>query len=122
MGWGRYAQHRAREARLEQLAREVELSTGYLYGLLELTRMAAAIKEDPRNADPRNALWHSWFAYRTRRLVESKIRGGEDREAVERKRKALVAELGAEIAQEGIGRFGADYKIALFAYLYQQRD
>lgn len=117
VGWGRYAQLRAREARLERLAREVELSTGYLYGLLELTRMAAAIKEDPRNA-----LWHAWFAYRTQRLVESKIRGGEDREAVERKRKALVAELGAEIAQEGIGRFGADYKIALFAHLYQQRD
>ncbi|GAB6046294.1 type III-A CRISPR-associated protein Cas10/Csm1 [Methyloparacoccus murrellii] len=117
VSWDRFDALRRSEARLARMARDVGLSTGYLYGLLQLTDMAAGIGDKPHNA-----LWHAWFAYRTRRLVESRIRGGEDREAVERRRRALAAELATEIAREGIERFGAAYKIALFTYLYQQRD
>ena len=79
--------------------------------------MAAGVGERPENA-----LWHSYFAYRTRRMLETKVRGGEDREATERRRRDLQAQLASEIAHQGIETFGAAYKIALFTYLYQQRD
>lgn len=105
------------ETELERLAGEFGLSTGYVYGLLNLTDMAAAVSQRPENA-----LWHAYFAYRTRRMLESRIKGGEDRECTERKRRTLQGELAAEIAHKGIEQFGAAYKIALFTYLYQQRD
>lgn len=117
VSWARFEQLQAREAALERLTQEIGLSTGYLYGLLQLTEKAAKVGENPENA-----LWHAWFAYRTRRLLETKIRGGEDRDAVERRRRTLQSELASEIAHQGIEQFGAAYQIALFTYLYQQRD
>ncbi len=115
--WSDFDAILAQEAELERLAGEFGLSTGYVYGLLHLTDMAAAVSQRPENA-----LWHAYFAYRTRRMLESRVKGGEDREATECKRRALQGELAAEIAHKGIGQFGAAYKIALFTYLYQQRD
>ena len=115
--WRQFDRLGQREAELARLADQIRLSTGYIYGLLHLTDMAAGVKKRPENA-----LWHSYFAYRTRRLLETKVRGGEDREATERRRRGLQAELASEIAHQGIETFGAAYKIALFTYLYQQRD
>lgn len=115
--WGQFGELLEREAGLGRLASDLDLSTGYLYALLRYTDMARDIQKRPENA-----LWHSRFAYQTRRLVERMVKGGEDREATERRRRALQAELGAEIAHHGIEKHGAAYKIALFIHLYQQRD
>lgn len=115
--WVQFAELLERESALGRLAADLGLSTGYLYDLLRYTEMAGGIQTRPENA-----LWHSRFAYRTRRLLEAKVRGTDDREATERKRRALQAELGAEIAHHGIEKHGAAYKIALFTHLYQQRD
>jgi CRISPR-associated protein Csm1 len=114
--WSQFAQLMAREAALDRLSSELKLSTGYLYGLLHLTDMAA----NPTR--PENALWHSRFAYRTRRMLEAKVKNEGDRDATERKRRHWQQELAVEIADTGIKDHGAAYKIALFTHLYQQRD
>lgn len=114
--WPQFEQLMACEEALGRLSDELKLSTGYLYGLLNLTDMAAD------NARPENALWHSRFAYRTRRMLEAKVRNEGDREAAERKRRRLQQELALEIASSGIEKHRAAYKIALFTHLYQQRD
>ena len=117
VSWVQFDELMQCEAGLARLAGEQALSTGYLYGLLHLTDMAARELERPENA-----LWHSYFAYRTRRMLETKIKGGEDRETTERKRRALQQELAMEVAQNGIRKHRGAYKIALFTYLYQQRE
>ncbi|MDM7457533.1 MAG: type III-A CRISPR-associated protein Cas10/Csm1 [Tepidimonas sp.] len=116
VSWSTFTDLMAREEALEQLSRELKLSAGYLYGLLHLTDMAAD------QTRPENALWHSRFAYRTRRMLEARIRNEGDRDAAERKRRQLQQQLAVEIASQGIERHRAAYKIALFTYLYQQRD
>lgn len=117
VSWAQFDELMRLEAGLARLAGEQALSTGYLYGLLHLTDMAA--KEMER---PENALWHSYFAYRTRRMLETKIKGGEDREATERKRRALQQQFALAVAQNGIRKHRGAYKIVLFTYLYQQRE
>jgi CRISPR-associated protein Csm1 len=79
--------------------------------------MASRIRERPENA-----LWHSHFAYSTRRFVETRFKEIEDRSARESARRRLHGELAREIAGNGIEAHGPAYKIALFIYLYQQRD
>ncbi|CAI8772732.1 type III-A CRISPR-associated protein Cas10/Csm1 [Methylocaldum szegediense] len=117
VSWVHFDSLMEREAGLTRLAKDEALSTGYLYGLLHLTDMAAKVGEKPENA-----LWHAYFAYRTRRQAESRIRGGDDRQETERKRRAWQGLLAEEIARLGIEQHGAAYKIALFTHLYQQRD
>lgn len=98
---------------LEGLAAEIDLSTGYLYGLLELIDKAERIHERPENA-----IWHSQFAYRTYRMLEQRLRG-RDKEA---ERRRLMQRLAQVIAQQGIEQFGGAYRLALFTHLYQTRD
>ena len=106
-----------REAALRSAAQDYGLSTAYVYGLLQLTEMAGAVKERPENA-----IWHAYFAYRTRRLAETRHRHIEDGGEREAARVQLQARLAQQIAHEGIERHGHAYRIALFTYLYQQRD
>ncbi|MBU1666304.1 MAG: type III-A CRISPR-associated protein Cas10/Csm1, partial [Gammaproteobacteria bacterium] len=114
--WPQFEQLMAREEALGRLSEELRLSTGYLYGLLNLTDMAAD------QSRPENALWHSRFAYRTRRMLEAKVKNQGDRDTTERKRRQLQQELALEIASSGIEKHRVAYKIALFTHLYQQRD
>lgn len=105
---------RDRVQRLKDLTGDLALSSGYLYGLLSLVAMAENLKSNqPR---PENAIWHSWFAYRTRRLLE------RNRKLDEAQRKRRQEELADEIAGKGIETHGGNYKVALFIHLYQQRD
>ncbi len=106
-----------REVALRSAAHDYALSTRYVYGLLQLTDMAGAVKERPENA-----IWHAYFAYRTRRLAETCYGHIGDRGEREVARARLQASLAREIAHEGIERHGDAYRIALFTYLYQQRD
>lgn len=116
VSWPQFEQLLGREEALGRLSDELKLSTGYLYSLLNLTDMAAD------QTRPENALWHSRFAYRTRRMLEAKEKNKGNRDTTERKRRQMQQELALEIASSGIEKHGAAYKIALFTHLYQQRD
>lgn len=111
MFWTEFDALQLRSLRLSELANELNLSTGYVYGLLNLIDMAEKVGEKPENA-----LWHSYFAYRTVRMLE--INKHLDRE----QRKRRQQELAEEIANAGIIRHGGNYRVALFCHLYQQRD
>ena len=95
---------------LQQLSQDNSLSTGYVYGLFNLIDMAEKVNENPENA-----IWHSYFAYRTVRMLERNKQLKKD----ERIRRQ--AELADEIANAGIIRHGGNYRVALFCHLYQQR-
>lgn len=97
---------------LEHHKSNQSLSTGYIYGLLNLVDM----REELAKGKPENAIWRSYFSYRTYRLIESQ-RGLSDAE-----RKVKHAQLALDIATNGIERHKGDYKVALFSHLYQQRD
>jgi CRISPR-associated protein Csm1 len=117
VAWERFDQLMEREAGLSRVAGEYALSTGYLYSLLGYTDMAGKVSQCPENA-----LWHSQFAYRTRRLVETYFKHIDDRNEREAARRNLHEQLATEIANQGIEQHRVAYKIALFTYLYQQRD
>lgn len=122
VGWNTFTGLLQSRDALEQLVRDLKLSTGYLYGLLYLSAMAENLRSGrtgqrgQRQINPENALWHSRFAYRTRRLLERQK--GMD----EATRRRWQHEIAAVVANGGIERFAGAYRIALFAYLYQQRD
>ena len=66
MFWGEFSQlTNNRLTRLKELSQDNSLSTGYVYGLLNLIDMAEKVNEKPENA-----IWHSYFAYRTVRMLE----------------------------------------------------
>ncbi len=109
--WDDFESLMQREAALSEFGTELGLSSGYLYDLLRYTDMAEKVSERPENA-----IWHSHFAYRTRRILEANKRLSED------ERKRWQGELAAEIVCVGIERHKTAYKIALFTHLYQQRD
>lgn len=117
VSWDTFTELMQREKALEQIVQGYALTSGYLYALLAYADMAAVV-----SARPEAAIWHSYFSYRTRRLAETRYREIEDRGERERKRRELQDKLCAEIAGNGIEKHGAAYKIALFTYLYRQRD
>lgn len=98
---------------LNVMRKDFDLSTGYLYGLLNLTSLA----ED--RSKPENAVWHSRFAYRTYRMLETRRRDGRKLDETERKR--LQNELSLAIANQGIEKHKGNYRIALFTHIYQHR-
>lgn len=111
MSWDEFSALELRRARLQQLHQEMNLSTGYVYGLLTLINMAEKVNERPENA-----IWHSYFAYRTVRMLERNK--GLDRD----QRKRWQAELAEEIVSAGINEHSGNYRVALFCHLYQQRN
>jgi CRISPR-associated protein Csm1 len=111
MFWEEFSQlTNNRLIRLQELSQDNSLSTGYVYGLLNLIDMAEKVNEKPENA-----IWHSYFAYRTVRMLERNKQLDNDQ------RKRRQAELAEEIANAGIIRHGGNYRVALFCHLYQQR-
>ena len=116
VSWSEFDKLMERESNLARAADEHTLSTSYLYALLHYTDRAAD------KSRPENAIWHSHFAYRTRRLAETRYKDVEDRDEREARRRRLQHDLGTEIAGLGIEQHGAAYKITLFTYLYQKRD
>jgi CRISPR-associated protein Csm1 len=101
---------------LQRLTKENGLSTGYVYGLLNLIDMAEKVDEKPENA-----LWHSYFAYRTARMLDRQ-KFGEDKQKAREERDRRHLELASEIAKSGIEQYKGKYRVALFCHLYQQRD
>lgn len=101
---------------LQRLVETNDLSTGYVYGLLNLINMAEKVGERPENA-----LWHSYFAYRTARMLD-RLKLGDDKQKAREERNRRQQALAQEIAESGIKHYQGKYRITLFCHLYQQRD
>lgn len=112
VSWDCFDELITKAEKLQEYVRQNELSTGYLYGLLQFTDMQANL-----NSKPENTLWRSRFAYQTKRLVE-RVKRLDDEE----KKRELHGWLAREIADNGIRKHGQNYKISLFTYLYQNRE
>lgn len=108
--WDEYDQLSNRADRLDELKESLDLSTGYVYGLLKLVDMREKVSKNPQNA-----IWKSYFSYRTRRMLE-RTRGLDEAERVRRQ-----TELARDIAIEGIDRHAGNYRVALFTHLYKHR-
>jgi CRISPR-associated protein Csm1 len=106
--WADWDKVQAAQDQLERVRDTYDLSTGYVYGLLQLIDLAS----DPK--DPEHAMWRSRFAYRTRRYVVDKIREPE-------KRQRAQTELSVALGEQGIKDLGTRYRIPLFNHFYRQR-
>jgi CRISPR-associated protein Csm1 len=99
--------------RLGELRNELDLSTGYVYGLLQFIEMQHRATVC---GDPSAAMWRSRFAYRTRRMLDREFRSDENA------KKTWQLTLTRELGGEGIEKYGAAWRIPLFNHLYQFRD
>ncbi len=97
---------------------ETGLSSGFVYGLLKLTEMAA---EESRV--PESALWRSWLAYRVQRNVGDRLpqRADEEDSVFYQRKKKLVNDVLCKLADD-IQNHRSSYHIALYSHLYQYRD
>ena len=111
VSWDCFDELITKSEELEERARQNKLSVGYLYGLLQFADMQAGIDEKPENT-----IWRSRFAYQTKRLVERMNRLGDE------EKRDIHDRLAQEIADNGIGKHGQNYKISLFTYLYKNRE
>ena len=110
VSWDQFEALSEATADLEQLSDELGLSTGYIYGMQSLVEMADNIHKRPENA-----IWHSRFSYRTRRMVE-RMRGLNEDE-----RRRIQERITQVLAAKGIDQFKGGYRIALTTYLYKYR-
>jgi CRISPR-associated protein Csm1 len=106
--WPDWSKVQVAQEQLERVRHEYDLSTGYVYGLLQLIDLAS----DKTN--PEHAMWRSRFAYRTRRYVVDKLREPE-------KRQRAQTELSVALGEQGINDLGTRYRIPLFNHFYRQR-
>lgn len=107
IAWPDWPAVSAAQSELEQLANDYRLSTSYLYGLLDLIRLACD------TGNPESAIWRSRFAYRTRRYVVDKLKFAE--------RETAQARLAGSLGERGIARLRGAYRIPLFNHFYKQR-
>ena len=105
--WPQWSQVQAAQDQLERVRESYDLSTGYVYGLLQLIDLAS----DKTN--PEHAMWRSRFAYRTRRYVVDKRPQSE--------RAAAQEDLAEHLGDKGIGQLGTRFRIPLFNHFYRQR-
>ena len=106
--WPDWEKVQAAQTQLDRVRGAYDLSTGYVYGLLQLIDLAS----DKTN--PEHAMWRSRFAYRTRRYVVDSIRDPDQRQRVQ-------TELSVTVGQQGIEELGTRYRIPLFNHFYSQR-
>ena len=106
--WPEWGKVQAAQDQLKRMRESYDLSTSYVYGLMQLIDLAS----DKTN--PEHAMWRSRFAYRTRRYVVDKIRDPD-------KRQRAQTELSVALGQQGIEELGTSYRIPLFNHFYRQR-
>lgn len=115
---------REAEAALTALADEAgPLSTQYLYAMIGLAQARQSLDDYAAGSgafDARDALWSSQLAYRTRRMVEERLRAanGGRREDL---RRQLQAQLGKTFGTS-IERWGTRFHLPLFLSLYARRQ
>lgn len=106
LSWRDWPQLLALEEEMVRCADRYNLSTGYIYGLFHLIDLAA----DSDNIE--SVMWHSRFAYRTRRYVVDKLDKNE--------RQGAQIEL-TEIFGKSIGTLKGRFRIPLFNHFYSKR-
>ena len=105
--WPDWSKVHAAQAQLERVRADYDLSTGYVYGLLQLIDLAS----DKTN--PEHAMWRSRFAYRTRRYVVDKL--------PHESRSTAQNDLADQLGEKGIAQLGSQFRIPLFNHFYSQR-
>ncbi len=105
--WSDWSKVQQAQEQLDQARQAYGLSTGYVYGLLQLVDLAAD------SSNPEHAMWRSRFAYRTRRYVVDKL--------PEAQRQRAQTEISVALGQYGIQELGSRYRIPLFNHFYRQR-
>lgn len=102
----------ALEHRLDDMKEKYDLSIGYVYGLQTLCDQAERAEKGKNLAD---AMWRSKLVYKTVRFAET-LKGKTDEE------KQAAADAIAKEIGDAIAKYKTAYKIALFTWLYQQRE
>lgn len=97
----------AAQGQLDRVRDAYDLSTGYVYGLLQLIELASD------KANPEHAMWRSRFAYRTRRYVVDKLKPEI--------RSVIQKDLAEQLGEKGIAQLGRQFRIPLFNHFYRQR-
>jgi CRISPR-associated protein Csm1 len=105
--WPQWGQVQAAQDQLERVRESYDLSTGYVYGLLQLIDLAADTK------NPEHAMWRSRFAYRTRRYVVDKLKLDV--------RPTAQKDIAEQFGEKGIAQLGSKFRIPLFNHFYSQR-
>lgn len=113
VAWHTWPKLEAALARLEALRSEMDLSTGFVYGLQQFIDM----RRDEKKGKAEAAMWRSRLAYRTRRFVVDRCRGLSEEE-----RRRHTTRIIQDIGGTGIETLGSAYRIVLFNHLYQFRD
>jgi len=106
--WRDWPQLAALEEEVRRCADRYKLSTGYVYGLLQLIDLAA----DRENIE--SVMWHSRFAYRTRRSID------DNRSIDKSDRQSAQIEL-TEIFGKSIDTLKGRFRIPLYNYFYSKR-
>jgi CRISPR-associated protein Csm1 len=102
--WGKVE---AAQTQLERVCESYKLSTGYVYGLMQLITLSS----DKSNAE--HAMWRSRFAYRTRRYVVDAL--------PQAARPTAQTDIAEQLGDKGIAQLGTCYRIPLFNHFYSQR-
>lgn len=105
--WPDWGKGETAQTQLDRVRDAYDLSTGYVYGLLQLIELAADTK------NPEHAMWRSRFAYRTRRYVVDKLKP--------EMRPAVQKDLAEQLGEKGIAQLGSKFRIPLFNHFYRQR-
>jgi UDP-N-acetylmuramyl pentapeptide phosphotransferase/UDP-N-acetylglucosamine-1-phosphate transferase len=113
VGWQQWPALIAASDRLGQNRADLDLSTGYVYSLIQFIDM----HEAATNGKPLAAVWRSRLAYRTRRMLLRNTRLPDDAA-----RQKVQTELMKDLAVDGIERHAGAFRIPLFNHLYQFRD
>lgn len=104
---------------LESVKQKHQLSTGYVYGLLELADMADASNKNK----PEKSIWRSQLSYRTFRTLTDKKSESSDETFEERceRVKAESNDLLCKLADKFTAH-GKGYHVPLYVHLYTNRD
>lgn len=118
VSWPDFKELLVTSSQLDHLRQELSLSTGYLYGLIELCEMAALADKQPEAAR-----WRSYLSYRTARMVSDKLarKEGEEKSVHNERCRRLTNEL-LQLVGNCIAKHKGAAKIAIFSHLYQLRD
>ncbi len=109
--WAEWVKVKNAETRLDELRRDYNLSTGFVYSMLQLVDLSE------QKDKPEAAMWRSKLAYRTARLVAEKHKGADNRDKRQRAQTEIVQALG----EQGIAALKGKYRIPLFNHFYRQR-
>jgi CRISPR-associated protein Csm1 len=112
VAWSEWPELESALADLEARSTEENLSSGYIYRLLQFVDMR---EQEEGGRSPEAARWRALFHYVTARYIVDKRRGLDFTG-----RKQLFATLAHEIGDR-VERLGSSYRIVLFNHLYRSR-